>query len=282
MEKDRKDSFTRPSMSAKAGLDLKYGTNQIFRTPPTCMMTRVSQWTNMKKEMVRERWACTNERQDDKMHQRESESKTLSKRAAMNVSRVHRSESDRCTKTESFSTESSTACLKRNEVKKPGNKTEMPRIKVTNSLTQLFNTLTSEGVIVQTALGPDGSFKVGRNGDLAVLSAGKKDCFSKEMWVFRLLRMCSSAAYISSRPTVKVLTSIHEQFCLAMLYLTFPKSDIELLKDKRKTRVQLTTSTKEDDLEIWSELEASISIYFAYLVHFTICIVSFLAYFYFM
>jgi hypothetical protein len=136
--------------------------------------------------------------------------------------------------------------MKRNEVKKPGNKTEMPRIKVTNSLTQLFNTLTSEGVIVQTALGPDGSFKVGRVGGLTVRSAEQKDCLS-----------------------------------LAMHNLTFPKSDIELLKDKRYSRVQMTTSTK-DDLEIWSELEASISTYFAYLLLFTICIVSFLAYSYLM
>jgi hypothetical protein len=255
----------------------------------------------MKQEMVRERWASMDERKDDKLVSPENLSKTLSKRAAMNVCRihrsvsdrtpsnrasrnvcrVHRSESERCTVTESFLTESSTACLKRNEVQKPGNKTKMPRIKVTSSLIQLFNTLTSEGVIVQTALGPDGSFKVGRVGGLTVRSAEQKDCLSKEMWVLSLLRMCSSAAYICSRPTVKVLKSIHEQFFLAMHNLTFPKSDIELLKDKRYSRVQMTTSTK-DDLEIWSELEASISTYFAYLLLFTICIVSFLAYSYFM
>jgi hypothetical protein len=235
----------------------------------------------MKHEMVLERWACMDERKNDKLVTPENLSKTLSKRAAMNACRVHRSESERCTVTESFVTESSTACMKRNEVKKPGNKTDMPRIKVTNSLTQLFNTLTSEGVIVQTALGPEGSFKVGRNVDLTVRSAEQKDCLSKEMWVLRLVRMCSSAAYISSRPTVKLLKSIHEQFFLALLNLTFAKSDIELLKDKRNSRAQMTTSTK-DDLEVWSELEASISIYFAYLLHFTVCIVFFLAYSYFM
>ena len=249
----------------------------------TCTKNAMSrpQLTKMKKEMVRERWACTDERKDDKLVSPENLSKTLSKRAAMNACRVLRSESERCTVPGSFLTESSTACMQRNEVKKPGKMMEMPRIKVTNSLTQLFNTLTSEGVIVQTALGPDGSFKVGRIGDLTVLSAGQKDCLSKEMWVLRLLRLFSRAAYVTSRPTVKVLNSIHEQFFLAMLNLTFPKSDIELLKEKRNSRVQMTTSTK-DDLEIWSELEASISIYFAYLLHFTICIVSFLAYFYFM
>ena len=153
-------------------------------------MSRVNQPTKMKQEMVRERWACMDERKDHKLVSPENLSKTLSKRAAVNVCRVHRSESERCTGTESFWTESSTACMKRNEVKKPGNKTEMPRIKATNSLTQLFNTLTSEGVIVQTALGPDGSFRVGRIGGLTVLSAGQKDCLSKEMWVLRLLRMC--------------------------------------------------------------------------------------------
>ena len=87
-----------------------------------------------------------------------------------------------------------------------------------------------------------------------------------------------------------VLKSVYEKFCtLLMMLLTllnltslFPKSDIELLKDKRNSRVHLTTSMKEDDPDIWYELDESISMYFAHLLHFTIFIISFLAYYYFM
>jgi hypothetical protein len=67
---------------------------------------------------------------------------------------------------------------------------------------------------------------------------------------------------------------------LTLLNLTslFPKSDIQLLKDKINSRVQLTTSMKEDDPDIWYELDEWISMYFAYLLHFTIFIFSLLAY----
>ncbi len=40
------------------------------------------------------------------------------------------------------------------------NKTEKPRVKFTRSLTEMFNELKSEGAIVQTAVGPLGSFRV--------------------------------------------------------------------------------------------------------------------------
>jgi hypothetical protein len=59
-------------------------------------------------------------------------------------------------------TESHTACHKSNECKKAETKIEKSRVKVSNSLTELFHTLKSEGVIVQTALGPDGSFRIGQ------------------------------------------------------------------------------------------------------------------------
>ena len=40
------------------------------------------------------------------------------------------------------------------------NKTENPRVKFTKSLTEMFDELKSEGAIVQTAVGPHGSFRV--------------------------------------------------------------------------------------------------------------------------
>ena len=231
----------------------------------------------------------------------ESASKILGKRAAMNAYRVHRSESERCTL---MITENPPACHQSNESKKAETKTEKPRVKVSNSLTDLFYTLKSEGVIVQTALGPDGSFRIGPNGScrasssshtwfntqLTGPSAHELKGQSKEQGVLRLLQMCSSAASFCSRPTIMVLKSIHEKFCTlltmvpALLNLTSlcPKSDIELLKDKINSRVQLTTSMKEDDPDIWYELDESISMYFAYLLHLTIFIISFLAYYYFM
>jgi len=230
----------------------------------------------------------------------ESASKILGKRAAMNAYRVHRSEPDEPERRTLMITGSPTACHKSNEFKKTLNQTYKSRVKVSNSLTELFNTLKSEGVIVQTALGPDGSFKIGPNEscrasssshtsfntELTALSAHEM----KEQGVLRLLQMCSSAASFCSRPTIMVLISIHEQFrtllmmrpTLLNLMSPFPKSDIELLKDKINSRVQLTTTMKEDDPDIWYELDESISMYFAYLLHFTIFIISVLAYYYFM
>ncbi len=85
--------------------------------------------------------------------------KRVGKRAAMNAYRVNSSDSERCTL---MITESHTACHKSNECKKAETKIEKSRVKVSNSLTELFHTLKSEGVIVQTALGPDGSFRIGQ------------------------------------------------------------------------------------------------------------------------
>jgi hypothetical protein len=228
------------------------------------------------------------------MKREESFVKILGKRAAMNAYRVHRTDSERCTL---MITESPTACHQSNESKKAETKTEKPRVKVSNSLTDLFYTLKSEGVIVQTALGPDGSFRIGPNGScrasssshtwfntqLTGPSAHELKGQSKEQGVLRLLQMCSSAASFCSRPTIMVLKSIL-MMLLTLLNLTslFPKSDNELLKDKINSRVQLTTSMKEDDPDIWYELDEWISMYFAYLLHFTIFIFSLLAYYYFM
>ena len=177
--------------------------------------------------------------------------------------------------------ENATSCWEGNEVSKARNFSFC-----SNSLKELFVAMKLEGAIVQTAFGPDGSFrvgsKVGTNGsfrvssrkhtDLTVLSAQEK-----EMWVLRLVCMFSSAAYFSSRPTIKVVKSV---LTVLMVLLTaietflFPKSDIEALNDKRNSRVQRTTNIQEDDFEVWYDFEESLSLFFYYLLHFTFFVIS--------
>jgi hypothetical protein len=113
------------------------------------------------------------------------------------------------------------------------------------------------------------------NTQLTALRAHEMQGQSKEQGVLRLLQMCSSASCFCLRPTIMVLKSIL-MMLLTLLNLTslFPKLDNELLKDKINSRVQLTTSMKEDDPDIWYELDESISMYFVHLLHFTIFIIS--------
>jgi hypothetical protein len=122
-----------------------------------------------------------------------------------------------------------------------------------------------EGAIVQTASGPDGSFRVGTNvgtnGSFRVSSPKHKELTAisaQEMWVLRLLRMFSSAAYFSSRPTIKAVKRV---FTVLMVLQTaietflFPTSDIEALNDRY-------------------DFEESLSLYFYYLLHFTFLVIS--------
>jgi len=177
--------------------------------------------------------------------------------------------------------ENTTSCLEANEVNKDRNFSCC-----SDSLKELFIAMKLEGAIVQTAFGPGGSFrvgsKVGTNGSFSVSSRKHTDLKAlsaqeKEMRVLRLLRMLSSAAYFSSRPTIKVAKSV---FTVLMVLLTaivtflFPKSDIEALNDKRNSRVQRTTNIQEDDFEIWYDFEESLSLFFYYLLHFTFFVIS--------
>ena len=177
--------------------------------------------------------------------------------------------------------ENATSTLEGNEVNKARNFSCC-----SDSLKELFIAMKLEGAIVQTAFGPGGSFrvgsKVGTNGSFSVSSRKHTDLKAlsaqeKEMRVLRLLRMLSSAAYFSSRPTIKVAKSV---FTVLMVLLTaivtflFPKSDIEALNDKRNSRVQRTTNIQEDDFEIWYDFEESLSLFFYYLLHFTFFVIS--------
>jgi hypothetical protein len=173
--------------------------------------------------------------------------------------------------------ENATSCLEGNEVNKARNISFC-----SNSLKELFSAMKLEGAIVQTAFGPNGSYRVGTNGSFTVSSRKHTDLTAhsaqeKEMWVLRLLRMFSSAAYFSSRPTIQVVKSV---FTVLMVLLTaietflFPKSDIEALNDKRNSRVQRTTNIQEDDFEIWYDFEESLSLFFYYLLHFTFFVIS--------
>ena len=156
--------------------------------------------------------------------------------------------------------ENATSCWEGNEVNKPRNFSFC-----SNSLKELFIAMKLEGAIVQTASGPDGSFrvgtKVGTNGSFRVSSPKHKELTAisaQEMWVLRLLRMFSSAAYFSSRPTIKAVKRV---FTVLMVLQTaietflFPTSDIEALNDRY-------------------DFEESLSLYFYYLLHFTFLVIS--------